>query len=615
MKTLFAILFSFLSIHSIAQCGRDTANTDGHLRYNKGITAFKEELIIPQDTLTSTCWGASSAIAIKGGLFYYNSGSKWTAITGGGGGSGTIIAQSPLIATTIGSTTTVSIPAATGSVSGYLATGDWNTFNNKQNALGYTAENVGNKVTNLNTANNTQYPSALTVLAALNAVYAKAQADSIALADSINTKEHPLTANNGVVRIGNNLSLDYTNAGTFTNAFWHGAAIADAYIASSGNWNTAYNGFPVSGSFSAGTLTLNKNGGGSFTVTGFNTGTVTGITFTGPLTGGTITGSGTVSMPVATGSISGYLSALDWNTFNNKQAAGSYLTTSLTNGQILVGNGSGIATAVTPSGQLSMSNAGLFSIGTGTVTSSNIQDGAIVNADVNTSAAIAYSKLNLAGSVSTADLSATGTANSTNALYGNNTWADPLGKPMAAYATNTGSVTATDNVVQAIGKIVYSTTFIACKNVSVSVTGTASEIALDTLLIPGGSLGANDKLVLTAQLASAASPTGNKTFRFYIGSSQAFASDTLMGSQLLTTSNLALGYVRHYVNQNSVSINDAFPTSATGNPTDDIGTNTAYTVINMNYAINKYLIVTCQLSNVGDRGILKNIQLRVERAQ
>ena len=41
---------------------------------------------------------------------------------------------------------------------------------------------------------------------------------------------------------------------------------------------------------------------------------------------------------------------------------------------------------------------------TGTVTSTMIANGTIVNADVNTSAAIAYSKLNLAGSITTSDI-------------------------------------------------------------------------------------------------------------------------------------------------------------------------------------------------------------------
>ena len=51
----------------------------------------------------------------------------------------------------------------------------------------------------------------------------------------------------------------------------------------------------------------------------WSVGTVTSITFSGPLTGGTITGSGTVGILQASGSQGGYLSSTDWTTFNNKQ--------------------------------------------------------------------------------------------------------------------------------------------------------------------------------------------------------------------------------------------------------------------------------------------------------
>jgi len=55
----------------------------------------------------------------------------------------------------------------------------------------------------------------------------------------------------------------------------------------------------------------------------------------------------------------------------------------LTDGNILVGNDSNVAVSVNPSGDVDISNSGVFSI----------SSGVIVNADVNTSAAIAYSKL------------------------------------------------------------------------------------------------------------------------------------------------------------------------------------------------------------------------------
>ena len=49
-----------------------------------------------------------------------------------------------------------------------------------------------------------------------------------------------------------------------------------------------------------------------------NTGTVTQVQASSPLTGGTITTSGTIGITQATTSDNGYLTASDWNTFNNK---------------------------------------------------------------------------------------------------------------------------------------------------------------------------------------------------------------------------------------------------------------------------------------------------------
>jgi predicted heme/steroid binding protein len=69
------------------------------------------------------------------------------------------------------------------------------------------------------------------------------------------------------------------------------------------------------------TITIN---GTSFDLSANRTwsvGTVTSITFSGPLTGGTITGSGTVGILQASGSQGGFLSSTDWTTFNNKQNA------------------------------------------------------------------------------------------------------------------------------------------------------------------------------------------------------------------------------------------------------------------------------------------------------
>jgi hypothetical protein len=68
-----------------------------------------------------------------------------------------VSATSPMVSTG-GTSPTLSIPQATSSVNGYLSSTDWSTFNGKQNALGFTPEDVANKQTDL-TASATKYPT------------------------------------------------------------------------------------------------------------------------------------------------------------------------------------------------------------------------------------------------------------------------------------------------------------------------------------------------------------------------------------------------------------------------------------------------------------------------
>jgi len=87
-------------------------------------------------------------------------------------------------------------------------------------------------------------------------------------------------------------------------------------------------------------------------------------------------------------------------------------STTLSNGKILVGNGSNAATAVTPTGDVTISNAGVTAIGATKVTNAMLAGsiaysklaltGSILNADL--AGSIAYSKLALTGSILNADL-------------------------------------------------------------------------------------------------------------------------------------------------------------------------------------------------------------------
>jgi hypothetical protein len=66
-----------------------------------------------------------------------------------------------------GSAHTFNLPTASASNRGALSSADWNIFNGKQNALGYTPENVSNKATDLTSPDNTKYPTTLAVSNAL----------------------------------------------------------------------------------------------------------------------------------------------------------------------------------------------------------------------------------------------------------------------------------------------------------------------------------------------------------------------------------------------------------------------------------------------------------------
>ena len=121
------------------------------------------------------------------------------------------------------------------------------------------------------------------------------------------------------------------------------------------------------------------------------TGVVTATTISGDVTitgaGVTAIGSGKVtSSMIVDGTI------VDGDINASAGIALSKLATS-TAGNIIVYNSAGVPTAVAETGDVTISDTGVTAIGSGKVTSTMILDGTIVNGDINTSAAIALSKL------------------------------------------------------------------------------------------------------------------------------------------------------------------------------------------------------------------------------
>ena len=113
----------------------------------------------------------------------------------------------------------------------------------------------------------------------------------------------------------------------------------------------AYGTGPALAVSAAGTVgqVLTSAGAGTPTWATAAAGTVTSVTGTAPVvsSGGTTPA---ISMPAATTSVNGYLTSTDWNTFNNKQPAGSYLV----NGGALGTPSSGTVTNLTGTASISI---------------------------------------------------------------------------------------------------------------------------------------------------------------------------------------------------------------------------------------------------------------------
>ncbi len=231
--------------------------------------------------------------------------------------------------------------------------------------------------------------------------------------------------------------------GTITSGTWSGTVIADDKIAStltSKTYNgltptSVLNGFTITGGTTPATLTVASNanvsgtnsgdqtinligdvtgtGAGTFTATLANTG-VTAATY-GSSTAiptitvdskGRLTSAGTVSLSVDAGTLTG--------TTLNSTITGSSLTSV---GTITSGTWSGTAIAVANGGtgatsaSTARTNLGLGTLAEkSTIASADITDGTIVNADINSGAAITYSKLSLANSIINSDLAGSITA-------------------------------------------------------------------------------------------------------------------------------------------------------------------------------------------------------------
>jgi len=368
-------------------------------------------------TITSGTWNGSTLAVAYGGT-----GATTTAAarTNLGLGSAAISStsdfevpltfSSPLSRTT----NTISIPAATSSVNGYLTSSDWSTFNNKQTALtagsGVTISSnivsVGQSVTT--TSSPTFAGETLT--GTLTGTTANFSGNITASnLSGTNTGNQTIVLTGDVTGSGtgtftatvgkiNGTSLSTLGTGLLKNTTSTGVPS----IAVAGTDFQAPISLTTTGSSGTATFTSNTLNIPNYTLAGLGGIGLSGLSATAPLSYNNSTGS--FSIPAATSSANGYVTSTDWTTFNNKQTA------------LTAGVGSGISIS-----------GGTISA-TGLTTSNLSSTAGITNAQLASSSTLLGSTtLTLGGTVtSVTGLSSVSSTGFTGALTGNASTATTL---------------------------------------------------------------------------------------------------------------------------------------------------------------------------------------------
>jgi hypothetical protein len=235
--------------------------------------------------------------------------------------SGVSIGSSPI---TTSGTITLDIATATTSQNGLLSSTDWSTFNAKQNAITLTTTGTSGASTLVGaTLNIPNYGSALTGYVPYTGATANVDLGTFNLTADVITGATGSFASSGG---SNTFDINHSSGSGIALNITKGGNGEGLYInKTSGSGNAA----TIIGTLNA--TTLVKSGGTSSqflkangTVDSSAYITLTGLSATAPLSYNNTTGGFTISQAGVSGN--GYLSSTDWNTFNNKQASGNYIT-------------------------------------------------------------------------------------------------------------------------------------------------------------------------------------------------------------------------------------------------------------------------------------------------
>ena len=473
----------------------------------------------------------------------------------------------------IGSGTTIAVSQATTSTNGYLSSTDWNTFNNKQNALSF------GDLTETTS-------SILTITGGTGAVIGSGTTIAVAQADATtsgflsstdwNTFNNKTSNTGTVTSVGissggglsvsgspittsGSITLTNTDTGSSQDIFKNIAVSGQNTIVADSNDDTltvvAGTGISVTTNDTTDTLTITNTNTTTGTVT--SVGLTTGTTGTDVnVTNSPITSSGTIvlNIPTASASNTGKLSSTDWSTFNSKQSALTFGNLTETTSSILtitggtgsvIGSGTSIAVqqaTTSTSGYLSSTDWNTFNNKTsnvGTVTSVGLTTGT-TGTDVN----VSNSPITVSGDITlnipVASASNTGKLSSTD-------WSTFNSKQSAlTFGNLTETTSSILTITGGTGAVIGSGTTIAVAQANASTNGFLSSTDWNTFNNKiGGSGTTNDIALFTA------SGTIGDSVISQTGTSPNFFINIVGGLMAGASSNSATGNFAVALNQNT----------------------------------------------------------------
>lgn len=272
--------------------------------------------------------GAGDAEEITVGSGLSLSGGTLTASGSGGTVTSVGVGGLPLSVVNSSSTPTISITQANGGAAGYLSAADWSLFNSKQPAGAYLTNIDAAMVNSALGYTPISSSSSSQVIGALGFTPVNRAGDSMTGALSL--------PSNGLIVGASQLVVSGGNVGV----------------------GTASPGFKVD-------VVGDVNVSGNFKVNGVNIatggGTVTNVAGSAPISVSNGSSTPNISISQASGSTSGFLSSVDWTSFNSKQPAGAYLTSIPANS---VGTGEVIDGSLAPA---DLNFAGSMAVNSGVV--------------------------------------------------------------------------------------------------------------------------------------------------------------------------------------------------------------------------------------------------------